>query len=219
MKRKLCDSLSQSGLRKNFLIFRISALLILVNLLPQVPAGGFSHETNFYMNTNHNDVITVQQVRAISGTIKDVAGEPLLAVTVLVKGTATGTNSDIEGKFKLEIPAKAQVLVFSFVGMKTLEVPIGDRIVFDIVMEEDIANLDEVVVVGYGTMKRRDVIGASSAVRGADIVKAPVSSAAEALTGRMAGVQLSTTEGQPGADIIIKIRGVHPFLRTIHLSI
>ena len=91
--------------------------------------------------------------------------------------------------------------------MKTQEVPVGDKTVFDIVMEEDIANLDEVVVVGYGTMKRRDVIGASSAVKGADIVKAPVSSAAEALTGRMAGVQLSTTEGQPGAEIIIKIRG------------
>lgn len=201
MKRKLCDSLNQSGLRKNFLIFRISALLILVNLLLQVSASGNTYDTN------RDAVKAQQQVRAISGTIKDVGGEPLLAVTVLVKGTATGTNSDIEGKFKLEIPAKGQVLVFSFIGMKTLEVPIGDRTVFDIVMEDDIANLDEVVVVGYGTMKRRDVIGASSAVRGADIIKAPVSSAAEALTGRMAGVQLSTTEGQPGAEIIIKIRG------------
>ena len=109
----------------------------------------------------------------------------------MVTGFTTGTNSDIDGKFRLDIPAKAQVLVFSFIGMKTQEVLIGDRTVFDIVMEEDIANLDEVVVVGYGTMKRRDVIGASSAVRGTDIVKAPVSSAAEALTGRMAGVQLS----------------------------
>ena len=148
-----------------------------------------------------------QQIRSISGTIKDINGGPLIGVTVVVKGFTTGTNSDIDGKFKLDIPAKAQVLIFSFIGMKTQEITIGDKTAFDIVLEEDIANLDEVVVVGYGTMKRRDVIGASSAVRGADIVKAPVSSAAEALTGRMAGVQLSTTEGQPGADIIIKIRG------------
>ncbi len=201
MKRKSFGSGNRFRLRKDFLIVRISVLLLIMNLVLQVPASGNGKSTDLSVANEQ------QQVRSISGTIKDIKGEPLIGVTVLVKGFTTGTNTDIDGKFKLDVPAKAQVLVFSFIGMKTQEVTIGDKNVFDVVLEEDIANLDEVVVIGYGTLKRREVIGASSAVRGAEIVKSPVSSAAEALTGRMAGVQLSTTEGQPGAEIIIKIRG------------
>ncbi|HLP71536.1 MAG TPA: TonB-dependent receptor [Bacteroidales bacterium] len=147
-----------------------------------------------------------QDQRQITGTVKDKSDQPLPGVTVMVKGTSTGTLTDADGKFSLKVPASSRTLVFSFVGLKSLEVAMTSA-AFDVVMEEDVASLDEVVVVGYGTMKKRDVIGASSAVKGADLVKAPVASAAEALTGRMAGVQLTTTEGQPGADIIIKVRG------------
>jgi TonB-linked SusC/RagA family outer membrane protein len=128
-------------------------------------------------------------------------------VTVVVKGTTSGSITDSNGNFTLPVPPDAKILLFSFVGMKTQELPVRDKTVFDVVMEEDIANLDEVVVVGYGTMKRRDVIGASSAVKGTQIANAPVASAAEAIIGRMAGVQIATTEGQPGADIVLKIRG------------
>jgi TonB-linked SusC/RagA family outer membrane protein len=200
MIRKSVFSIACSGLRKTFLILWMSALLSATSFL-QVFAG---------VNTPDSGIIVInaeQQGREISGTVKDIGGQPLLAVTVLAKGTITGTTTDINGKFSLVVPPNTQVLVFSFIGMKTIEVPVGDRTVFDMVMEEDIANLDEVVVVGYGTMKRRDVIGASSAIRGAEIVKAPVSQAAEAIIGRMAGIQTTTTEGQPGAEIIIKIRG------------
>jgi TonB-dependent starch-binding outer membrane protein SusC len=162
---------------------------------------------NSRRNNEIEIIINTGQGREISGSIKDTNGEPLLGITVLVKGTTTGTISDMQGNFRLDIPLDAETLVFSFVGMKNLEVAIGNRAVFDVVMEEDVAYLDEIVVVGYGTMRRRDVIGASSAIRGEEIAKSPVSSAAEALIGRMAGVQVSTTEGQPGADIIIKVRG------------
>jgi len=201
MKRKLTDLMNHLRLRKNFPMLKISALFVFVNLGLLVSAGEAPG------NAGAEGVDAEQQGKEITGTVTDIAGQPLLAVTIQAKGTITGTTTDIDGKFKFAIPITAHTLVFSFIGMKTQEVPIGDRIVFDIVMEEDIANLDEVVVVGYGTMKRREVIGASSAVRGAEIVKAPVASAAEALTGRMAGVQLQTTEGQPGAEIVIKIRG------------
>jgi TonB-dependent starch-binding outer membrane protein SusC len=147
------------------------------------------------------------QTVTIKGKVSDNAGSGLPGAAVVVKGSTIGSVTDVDGKYSLTVPANARTLVFSFVGMKSLEVPVSNRTVIDVVLEEDFANLDEVVVVGYGTMKRRDVIGASSGVKGAELVSAPVSSAAEALTGRMAGVQLSTTEGQPGADILIKIRG------------
>jgi TonB-dependent starch-binding outer membrane protein SusC len=201
MKRKLCFLTYPSWLRDPNPLLRVSVMMILISFQVLIPVNGVPGEPDA------RAMKADQQGKSVSGTIKDVTGEPLIGVTVQAKGTTAGTVSDVEGKFKLDIPVTARTLTFSFIGLKSLEVAVGTQAVFDIVMEEDIARLDEVVVVGYGTMKRRDVIGASSAMRGADIAKAPVSSAAEALTGRMAGVQLSTTEGQPGAEIVIKIRG------------
>ena len=153
MKSKLRDPINQFWLKKHFQIVRISVFFLLVSMLPQVYASGGKN------SANPDAGVPQQQLRTVSGTIKDINGEPLVGVTVVVTGFTTGTNSDIDGKFRLDIPAKAQVLVFSFIGMKTQEVPIGDKTVFDIVMAEDIANLDEVVVVGYGTMKRRELSG------------------------------------------------------------
>lgn len=197
MKKALLN-LFQSRLKEGF-----SVMIVFMILLPRISARGLNSETP----DAAYKVVSEQQMKTISGTIRDIGGQPLMAVTILVKGTSTGTTSDIDGKFRLDVPAGAKTLVISFIGMKSQEITVGDNAVFDVVMEEDIANLDEVVVVGYGTMKRRDVIGASAAVKGTEIAKAPVSSAAEALTGRLAGVQLTTTEGQPGADIVIKVRG------------
>jgi TonB-linked SusC/RagA family outer membrane protein len=156
----------------------------------------------------NSDATSAQQVKkTITGKVTDSSGDPLPGVSAVIKGTTTGSITDSNGNFTLQVPFEAKTMVFSFVGMKTQEVPIRDKTVFDIIMEEDIASLDEVVVVGYGTMKRRDVIGATAAVKGADIANAPVASAAEAIIGRMAGVQVASTEGQPGSDIILKIRG------------
>jgi TonB-dependent starch-binding outer membrane protein SusC len=151
-------------------------------------------------------ILSAQPV-TIKGKVSDKTGIGLPGASVAVKGTTIGTVSDATGNFSLSVPAGARNLIFSFIGKTSQELPIGEKTVFDVVLEEDIASLDEVVVVGYGTMKRRDVIGATAAVRGTDIANAPVASAAEAIIGRMAGVQVTTTEGQPGAEIVLKIRG------------
>jgi TonB-dependent starch-binding outer membrane protein SusC len=209
MKQKRWDPIRGSGFQKLFFMIRITAFFFFAGLL-QVSANTYSKQANLnekVVKPGSSVNPAEQQKKEIKGTVKDIKGISLPGVTVMVKGTNTGTITDDDGQYKLSVTTDNKTLLFSFVGMKTLEVPILDKTVFDAVMEEDIANLDEVVVVGYGTMKRRDVIGASVAVKGADIANAPVSSAAEAIIGRMAGVQVTTTEGQPGADIVLKIRG------------
>lgn len=147
------------------------------------------------------------QQKTITGNVTDQRGMPLPGVAVLVKGTTTGAVTNEDGNFTLSVPVSAEVLQISFVGMKIQDVPIDGQTIFKIVMEEESIGIEEVVAVGYGTMRKRDVIGASSVIRSKEIAMAPVASAAEAIIGRMAGVQVAVTEGQPGAEIILKIRG------------
>jgi len=209
MKKKRWNLVRICGWKKIFPKMRITLFFLFVGLL-QASASINSVQTNLNAKVEKASASTnmaEQQKKTITGTVKDSKGISLPGVTVVVKSTTIGTITDIDGHFRLPVPADAKTLLFSFLGLKTIEVPIQGKTVFDMVMEEDIANLDEVVVIGYGTMKRRDVIGASAAVKGAEIASAPVSSAAEAIIGRMAGVQVTTTEGQPGADIVLKIRG------------
>jgi TonB-linked SusC/RagA family outer membrane protein len=140
----------------------------------------------------------------IDGTTK----ESLPGVTVKVEGNNfVGTTTDLNGNFKLKINAKAQKLAFSFVGYVSQSVTIGGNTEFNISLAADIKRLDEVVVIGYGTMKRRDLTGSISSVSGKTIQNIPVTSAAQAITGRMAGVQVTTTDGSPDADIMIRVRG------------
>ncbi len=205
MKKKLWNPIRSSGWLNDFFTMRI-ALLFTFAILFQ-GASKVAASEHDARNAKPSVNLVEQQKIELSGTVKDSKGISLPGVSVVVKGTTTGSITDNNGQFKLTVPAEAKTLLFSFVGMKSLELPVQGKSVFTVVMQEDIANLDEVVVVGYGTMKKRDVIGASAAVKGADIANAPVSSAAEAIIGRMAGVQVTTTEGQPGADIVLKIRG------------
>ena len=209
MKKKPWIPYLSNGWQKLSFRLRITVFLLFAGLL-QTSASIYSQQSNLNVKVENASVSNnpaEQQKKEIKGTVKDGNGLSLPGVTVVAKGTTTGSITDSNGNFTLQVPFDAKTMVFSFVGMKTQEVPIRDKTVFDIIMEEDIASLDEVVVVGYGTMKRRDVIGATAAVKGADIANAPVASAAEAIIGRMAGVQVASTEGQPGSDIILKIRG------------
>lgn len=146
------------------------------------------------------------QERTIRGTVKDTHGEPVIGANVMVKGTNTGSATDVDGNYSLSVPVTATTLQVSYIGMKDTEVPItGD--VINIILEEDVANLDEVVVIGYGTVKKRDLTGSVSSVSGETISAIPVASAAEAITGKMAGVQVITTEGSPDAEMRIRVRG------------
>ena len=146
------------------------------------------------------------QARVISGTVKDQTGETIISASVVVKGTTIGTVTDFDGNFSLEVPDDAKVLVFSYIGMKTQELPISGS-VMNVVLAENSEVLEEVVVTGYGTTKKRDVVTSVASV-GADQLKdIPVTSAAEALQGKLSGVSVTTTEGSPDADVKIRVRG------------
>jgi len=149
------------------------------------------------------------QQNKVSGKVTGVSGDPLPGVTIAVKGTTAGTITDAAGNFQLAIPAEAKVLVFSFVGMKTQEVSISGKTTFNIVLEEEAIGIEEVVAIGYGTAKKRDVTGAVGSVRAESIVRSNPVQPAKALQGQVAGVNVNKVNSRPGSDYTIDIRGVH----------
>lgn len=146
------------------------------------------------------------QSKTVTGVVKDTSGDAVIGASVVVKGTTTGTVTDIDGNFSVNVPASGKTLVFSYVGMKNKEVAITGSVV-NVTLEEDVSVLDEVVVIGYGTVKRRDLTGSVSSVGEKTLKDIPVTTAAEAITGKLAGVQVTTTEGSPDAEIKIRVRG------------
>ena len=152
--------------------------------------------------------MAIAGAQQIKGVVSDVNGDPLVGVSVFVDGTTIGVSTDVDGKYSIDIPdAKGKTLVFSCIGMATKEILIGQNTTVNITLEEDTNFLDETVVIGYATVKRRDLLGSVTSV-GADAIAAvPVTTVGEALTGKMAGVQVTTTEGDPDAEIKIRVRG------------
>jgi len=146
------------------------------------------------------------QQREIKGTVTDTQGDPLVGVTVSIKGTTKGTMTDIDGKYTLSVSNTDKTLSASYIGMKPNEKPITGNII-DFVMEDLSSELDEVVVIGYGTVKRKDLTGSVSSVKGDAIQAVPVANVTEAITGKLAGVQITTTEGSPDAEMKIRVRG------------
>lgn len=147
-----------------------------------------------------------QQVK-VTGKITSVStGETLPGVTVVVKGTTSGTATDIDGNYSLEVPTTA-ILVISFIGMETQEIPVQGRSVINVSMTSAASMLDEVVVVGYGSAKRMDLTGSIATVKAKDLAYQAVSNPAQALQGKVAGVQV-TNSGSPGSSPVIRIRGL-----------
>lgn len=144
--------------------------------------------------------------KTISGTVLDAAGDPLPGATILVKGTTNGTVSDFDGSFSLEVE-DTDVLVFSFTGYATQEITVGTQSAFTVTLLEEASALDEVVVVGYGIQKKRDVTGAIATLDEESIGKIPVASGVQAMQGQVAGVDVQSTGGRPGSAPTIKIRG------------
>jgi TonB-dependent starch-binding outer membrane protein SusC len=160
----------------------------------------------------HNPLITAPvselQQQTISGKITDAStGESLPGVSVVIKGTTNGVVSDMDGKYSLKITDPNTVIVFSYIGYITEETLVQNRTQVDMTLISDIRSLEEVVVVGYGTMKKKDLTGASISIGGSSIANIPVTTAAAALTGKAAGVSIVTQNGAPGADINILVRG------------
>ena len=151
--------------------------------------------------------------RVITGTITDKQKGKLPGVSVYVKGTTVGVVTDVNGVYKLELPATAKALLFSFVGMKTKEVELKDQTTINVVLEEEISDLDEVTVVAYGERKKRELIGAVSYVKAKDLEEVPSASLENLLQGHMAGVEVSNISGSPGGGgTRINIRGYNSLL-------
>lgn len=148
------------------------------------------------------------QLKPVSGTVRDDSGAPMEGVSVSVKGQTRGARTDASGRFTLDA-SRGEVLVFSSASFKALEIPVGDKSDYNIVLKRDAGSLSDVVVIGYGSIKRKDFTGALGTVDVKDLQKAPVRSFDEALAGRVAGVQVASVDGQPGSAINILIRGAN----------
>jgi TonB-linked SusC/RagA family outer membrane protein len=142
--------------------------------------------------------VGAQQQRTITGTVVDETGAPLPGVSVVVKGTTVGIVTDIDGNYSLDVPANAETLVFSFVGMKAQEVPIAGKTLINVTLAAEVTDLDEVVVVGYGVQKRANVVGAVTSIDGEKLQSIPAVNVSNAISGRLPGSVVIQQTGEPG---------------------
>ena len=145
---------------------------------------------------------------SVSGTITDAKSEPLIGVTVQIQGTSTGTVTDMNGAYVLSNVPSSGTLEISYVGMQTQTISVKNQSTINVVLKEDTELLDELVVVGYGTMRKSDVTGSISTAKGADIIKSQSFNALEGLKGKAAGVNIFSNTGQPGGEMRVIIRGI-----------
>lgn len=158
-------------------------------------------------------IISIGTLRAqsltVTGKVIDHEGLEVIGGTVTIKGVSgTGTVTDINGQYTIQVnDASKDVLVFSYIGLQSMEVPVKNRAKIDVTMKADNQLLEEVVVVGYATVKRKDLTGSVASVKSDELIKTPTADATQALAGRLAGVQIIQTDGQPGAEASIRVRG------------
>lgn len=167
---------------------------------------------NFSDPLNYREQIRESYIKqqSVTGTVISAAtGESLPGVNVYLKGTNKGTITDINGNYSLELSGDNPVLIFSYVGFNTEEVAVNNRSSIDLQLIETIEKLDEVIVVGYGTMKKSDLTGSVASVKVEDINKVPIRSMDQALKGQVAGVQVTEASGAPGSRSFIRIRGAN----------
>ncbi|WP_229244148.1 TonB-dependent receptor [Emticicia sp. CRIBPO] len=154
---------------------------------------------------------TYSQTKTVTGTVTDNAGEALPGVSVLVKGTSSGTASDAKGNFSIGVPSKSSTLVFSFVGMVSKEVVVGSQSKINVTLSADENMLEDIVVVAYGTQKKRDLTGAVASVNTKEMLQAVPTNISQGLQGRLAGVLVQKNDGAPGGGVNIQIRGTNSF--------
>ncbi|MCM1035096.1 MAG: TonB-dependent receptor [Bacteroides sp.] len=165
-----------------------------------------SNRTKFFSLATALLLTLSAQAKVIEGTVTDATGETIISASVIVKGTTIGTVTDFDGNYSLDVPEDATVLVFSYIGLETQEVTITGS-PLNVILRENAEVLEEVVVTGYGTTKKRDLVTAVASVSAEQLKDIPVTSASEALQGKLAGVSVTTTEGSPDADVKIRVRG------------
>lgn len=152
------------------------------------------------------------QTKTVTGRVTDNSNEPLPGVSIVIEGTTNGVVTDIDGNYSIRLTEGQNVLLFSFIGFDVQHVDVGDRTVVNVVLQNSDLRLDEVVVVGYGTMKKSDLSGAVVQVKSEELMKGnPVSSINQAMQGKLAGVTVSQNDGAPGAGVSVLIRGTNSF--------
>ncbi len=154
--------------------------------------------------------LIAQQVTVNGVVTSSDDGQTLPGVNVVIKGTATGTVTDIDGVYSIEAD-KGQVLLFSYIGMVSQEFTVNDQTTINVVLYPDVAQLQEVVVIGYGTIKKSDLTGSVSSIKAEDITKITAANAMQSLQGKVSGVQITSPSGTPGENPIVRVRGVGTF--------
>jgi TonB-linked SusC/RagA family outer membrane protein len=152
------------------------------------------------------------QTRSVQGKVTSGDGSPLPGVNVLVQGTSKGTTTDVDGVYSLDLAPSENALVFTFIGYKPVTEQVGERTAIDVTMEDDVTSLNEVVVVGYGVQREKDLTSAISTVKAEDIAKTPTGQAMQALQGKVPGLQI-VSSGAPGDAPAVRIRGVGSYPR------
>ncbi len=150
--------------------------------------------------------ILLAQTKTITGVVKDATGEVIIGASISAKGTTTGTISKLDGTFSISVPETVKSLVFSYIGMKKQEVQVNGKVMM-VILESDSKVLDEVVAIGYGTARKKDLTGSVASISGKTLSSAPVSNVAQALQGKIAGVNIVSQDGRPDAAISIRVRG------------
>ena len=192
-----CKSRMKHTLLIGTAMFLISPITLFAGVTAHSDAGSETGISN-----------VTQQQQTVKGIIKGPDGLPVIAANISQKGTNNATITDLNGNFTLNVTGRQPVLVISYIGYVTTEVNVSGRAFVEVVLQEDVEALDEVVVVGYGTMRKKDVTGAVSSVRSGEITKNATSNVMQAIAGKMSGVQVVQNSGTPGGDVSILIRGV-----------
>lgn len=151
--------------------------------------------------------MSAQTKTTVNGIVLDEVGMPIPGANIVEKGTKNSTSSDMDGKYTIRVNGSKSELVFSYIGYENLTQVVGQKKAINVSLKSTTSKLDEVIVVGYGTSRKSDLTGSIASISGADLKKVPIANIAETLTGRIAGVQVTSSEGSPDSEIKIRVRG------------
>lgn len=221
MKKKFYNRIFQGFGRfeKLYLMTSLSFIFLLISMMT-VNGNSYSRSEKIssqFTNETGNDVsqqiglneVSAQQQRALTGVVRTPDGSPLPGATVYEKGTTNGTITDFDGNFTLNVSQPSATIVFSFIGMTTVEVNYTGQATMDVVLEEETIGLEEVVAVGYGVQRRADQTGATSRLTEENMNKSIATSPVEMMQGRVSGVNIIQNSGEPGAGMTVRVRGSH----------
>ena len=201
VKKECFFSVTQTGMKnKNGMLHLVTAFVI---LFFSFPAFSFSSS-----NLKEGMTDSQQTGRTVTGRITDQNGESLIGVNVVESGTANGTVTDVDGNYSLRLTSSNPILNISYIGYTTLTINVGGRAVINVILEEEVSSLDEVVVVGYGVMRKSDITGSVASVNTEEMKLYPATNITEMLRGRASGINVTNTSGRPGSTSNITIRGV-----------